>query len=85
MQKIILSIYPNPGFNPADIHYSDRLESIKLKPKHNPKAEMWVQRLRSASFFETGPKLYNEVLPKLGGIQQISEPTKENLTNSRKN
>ena len=77
--KIMLNMYPNPGFNPEDITFDERYESICVKPKYNPRAEEWVKRIRSASFFAKGPKLYQTVLPKLGGIAQISEPSKENL------
>ena len=79
MHKIMLGMYPNPGFEPTDIAFDDRFESILIRPKHNPKAELWVQRLRYASFFDKGPKLYQAVLPKLGGIQNLVEPTKKNV------
>ena len=79
MHKIMMNMYPNPGFSPEDITFDDRHESIRIKPKYNSSAEDWVKRLRSASFFAKGPKLYQTVLPKLGGIAQICEPTKENL------
>ena len=79
MHKIILGIYPNPGFDPKDIAYDDRFESILIRPKHCPTAKPWVQQIRYASFFHKGPKLYQTILPKIGGVQNILEPNKTNI------
>ena len=79
MHKIVLGIYPNPGFDPSTFHFDDRSQSIRVMPKHVPSAEPRVQRLRSASFFAKGPKLYEAVLSKIGGVEHILEPTEENL------
>ena len=84
MHKILTNLYPNPGFNPEEIHFDERFERILVRPKHNPSAEPWVERLRTASFFTKGPKLYQTVLPYLGGVDQLKEPTEDNLKEFKK-
>ena len=79
MHKIVLGLYPNPGFDPTSFSFDDRSQSIRVKPKHEPTAEPRVQQLRSASFFAKGPKLYQAVLACMGGVEQICEPTEENI------
>ena len=74
MRKVITSWYPNPGIDFKDVTFNDRLQSITVRPKYNPKAEDWVKRLRASSFFSKGPKLYELVLEKLGGIAALEEP-----------
>ena len=76
--------YPNPGFRPEDISFDDRYNSIKLKPKYDKDAGPAAKRLRSASFFSKGPKLYETVLPLLGGIENICDPSEENLKEFKK-
>ena len=74
MHKVITSWYPNPGIDFKDVTFNDRLQSISVRPKYDQKAEDWVKRLRASSFFSKGPKLYELVLEKLGGIAALEEP-----------
>ena len=74
MHKVLTNWYPNPGFDFNDISFNDRLQSISVRPKDDPKAEPWVRRLRASSFFGKGPKLYELVLTKLGGIEALEDP-----------
>ena len=74
MYKIIMKIYPNPGFDLSTIVLNDRL-GVRMAPKVDLKAPQWVERLRTASIFSKGPRLLEAVLPHIGGVAAITNPT----------
>ena len=75
--KIIIGLVVNPGLV---IDYDPR-RKICVHPKVSPRrASSWVRKARESSFFCQGPKLYNSIPHHLRELENISEPSKKDLT-----
>ena len=74
--KIIIGLCPNPGFE--RIPYNNRT-FYTVTPKQNRKAEKWVQKLRSTSFFNVAPTLFNSLPLHLRDIKIPDTPTKDHV------
>ena len=66
---------PDPGivkrFNPRT--------KLRAEPKVNNRAAAWVQKIRRASFFVTGPKLYNTLPENLRELEDTTKTKHQNI------
>jgi hypothetical protein len=72
--KIIIGLCPNPGFEKIPLN-----RRTTIQAKVNNKAELWVQNIRHASFFNRGPMIFNTLPCQLREIIIPNTPTKQHV------
>ena len=76
MYKIIIGMVPNPGF---DKEYNPRTK-IRVKPKVCNNAPSWVRKVRTSSFFYSGPVLYNKLPLQMRELEDIQTPSQKHIS-----